>query len=233
MKKWKTTNGCTVYQITGGRSNSYLVRDNDISILVDTGLENSRKELIEKLDDLLAKERLSYLTLTHAHYDHVGNAASIKEKYGPKIIIQKSEAEYLKQGTSQVPNGTNFITCLLVAIAGKINKFSEYEKAKPDFLVEDGYFLSPNCYLIHTPGHTDGSMSLILDKEIALVGDSMFGVFNWSVFPPFAADVPTMIRSWGELLETGCNTFLPGHGTKNSRKLLKKQYNKYRLKYLD
>jgi hypothetical protein len=61
----------------------------------------------------------------------------------------------------------------------------------------------------------------------------MFGVFNWSVFPPFAADVPTMIRSWGELLETGCNTFLPGHGTKNSRKLLKKQYNKYRLKYLD
>jgi len=233
MKKWITTNGCTVYQITRGKGNSYLVMDNDISVLVDTGVENSRKKLIEKLDGLLDGKKLSYLILTHAHYDHVGNAASIKERYGAKIIIQESEAEYLKQGTSQVPNGTNFITRFLVALAGRINKFSEYEKAQPDFLVENRYILTPNCHLIHTPGHTDGSMSLIVDGEVALVGDAMFGVFNWSVFPPFADDVPAMIRSWGELLETGCHSFLPGHGTENSRKLLKKQYNKYKMKYID
>jgi glyoxylase-like metal-dependent hydrolase (beta-lactamase superfamily II) len=64
------------------------------------------------------------------------------------------------------------------------------------------------------------------------VGDAMFGVFWWSVFPPFADDVPIMIRSWGKLLNTGSKLFLPGHGTENSRELLEKQYNKYKLKYV-
>jgi len=233
LMKWITTNGCMVHQIIKGRSNSYLVMDNNISILVDTGMENSRKELIEKLDDFLGEKRLSYLVLTHVHYDHVGNAATVKKRYDTKIIIQKKELEYLREGASQVPSGTNFITHILVALAGRISKFSEYEKVQADFLVDDEYILSPNCYLMHTPGHTDGSMSLIVDGEVALVGDAMFGVFNWSVFPPFADDVPTMIKSWRKLLKTGCHSFLPGHGTKNSRELLKKQYDKYKKRYMD
>jgi hypothetical protein len=56
-------------------------------------------------------------------------------------------------------------------------------------------------------------MSLIVDNEIALVGDVMFGVFNWSVFPPFADDVPTLEKSWGKLAKSGCKMYLPGHGT--------------------
>lgn len=231
MKKWITASGCIIYQITKGRANSFLVLDNDISILVDTGLKNSRKEVMEKLDHLLGGNDLSYLVLTHAHYDHVENAVIIKEKYRAKIIIHSQEAEYLKQGTTPIPNGTNFLTRMVVGIGKRINRATRYQKVCPDFIVEDSCSLSPKCYLIHTPGHSRGSMSLIVDDEVALVGDAMFGVFGWSVFPPFAFDIPTMISSWNKLLKTGCNIYLPGHGTENSQELLEKQYNKYKTKY--
>jgi hydroxyacylglutathione hydrolase len=46
-----------------------------------------------------------------------------------------------------------------------------------------------NAYIIHTPGHTIGSMTVVIDDEIAIVGDSMFGIFKWSVLPPYANDV--------------------------------------------
>ncbi len=232
MKKWTTHSGCIIYQTSKGRGNSYLVLDNDISILVDTGLKNSRKELTGVLDEFLDNKCLSYLVLTHSHYDHVENMAMIKEKYKAKILIQKNEANNLIQGNSPIPNGTNFITRTLVKMGRKLNRLNNYPNSHPDIIVEDKYGLSPKCNLIHSPGHTRGSMSLIVDNEVALVGDAMFGVFNWSVFPPFADDEPSMIRSWAKLLDTNCKVFLPGHGTENSRKLLETQYSKYKNKYL-
>ncbi|EKQ50674.1 MAG: Zn-dependent hydrolase, glyoxylase [Methanobacterium sp. Maddingley MBC34] len=228
MKKWITTSGCTIYLVTKGRSNTYLVLDDDTSVLIDTGLKNSQKELMKKLDPLLGERNLSYLILTHTHFDHTGNAAMIKENYKARIMVQESEANNLERGKTTIPQGTNPLTRLLVKIGRKIKYFNEYPHVEPDYLVGEKHLLTPKCYLIHTPGHSKGSMSLIVDNEVALVGDAMVGIFRWSVFPAFADDVPSMITSWEKLLKTGCNIFLPGHGTSNSRKLLEKQYKKYK-----
>jgi glyoxylase-like metal-dependent hydrolase (beta-lactamase superfamily II) len=84
--------------------------------------------------------------------------------------------------------------------------------------------LGINACIMHTPGHTSGSISVIVDDEIAIVGDTMFGVFGGSVFPPFAENVLQMIQSWGKLLQTNCKVFIPSHGTANSRSLVEKDY---------
>lgn len=63
-----------------------------------------------------------------------------------------------------------------------------------------------------------------MDNEIAIVGDAMFGVFNNSVSPPYADDTEKMIESWGKLLNSGCNIFLPGHGKAIKRSLLEKEF---------
>jgi glyoxylase-like metal-dependent hydrolase (beta-lactamase superfamily II) len=63
---------------------------------------------------------------------------------------------------------------------------------------------------------------------VALVGDTVFGVFRGSVFPPFADDVGVLIESWDKLLKTGSKIFLPGHGVEKSRKELQNGYNKYK-----
>ncbi|HQG66246.1 MAG TPA: hypothetical protein PLA32_10755, partial [Smithella sp.] len=73
--------------------------------------------------------------------------------------------------------------------------------------------------------------SVILENEIAIVGDALFGVFRGSVIPPFAADEKLMAASWGKLLKTGCFVYLPAHGTARDREALERQYEKYKRKY--
>jgi hydroxyacylglutathione hydrolase len=83
-----------------------------------------------------------------------------------------------------------------------------------------------DAYIMHTPGHTSGSVSVIVDDEIALVGDAMFGVFKGSVFPPYAENADEMVRSWGKLLGSHCRIFIPSHGTANNRSLVEKEFRK-------
>jgi glyoxylase-like metal-dependent hydrolase (beta-lactamase superfamily II) len=75
-------------------------------------------------------------------------------------------------------------------------------------------------------------MSVVLDDEIALVGDTMVNAGPWSVFPPFADDVGLLLDSWRRLLETGCRLFLPGHGTAIGRPLLERRFEERRRQYV-
>jgi glyoxylase-like metal-dependent hydrolase (beta-lactamase superfamily II) len=68
---------------------------------------------------------------------------------------------------------------------------------------------------------------VIIENEIALVGDTLFGIFRGSVFPPFADNPKLMVQSWKKLLDTGCTTFLPAHGSERDKAVLKRQYDKY------
>ena len=120
MKLWKS-NHCTIYQVLNGRSNSFLVSNKITSILVDTGRKNSWKTLTLQLDNLLGKNKLSNLILTHTHFDHVENASKIKEKYDSNIILHGSEAEYLKRGNAPLPKGNNLATRFLIDVIGKKN----------------------------------------------------------------------------------------------------------------
>lgn len=229
MKKWKTKNGYEIIQILSGRSNVFLLSDGKINILIDTSVSRLWPKLQEQLNKL-GINTVDYLILTHAHFDHAANAKRIKEKFNSLVFIHKHEESYLSRGDNILPGGTTFLTVFIVNLLGKrlFHRF-KYEPCSPDILVDAEYNLKEfgfNAYLLHTPGHTRGSMSLIVDDEIAIVGDTMFGVFRWSVFPPYAEDKDTMIKSWGKLLATKCSMFLPSHGTENSELLVQKDYNK-------
>ena len=71
---------------------------------------------------------------------------------------------------------------------------------------------------------------MIVDDEIAIVGDEMLGVYQNSIFPPFADDIKRMIHNWGKLLNTDCVLFLPGHGKAITQELLQNEYSKYAKK---
>jgi len=112
-----------------------------------------------------------------------------------------------------------------------ITPLIRYKPCQYDVLVDDKFELDDfgfNACIIHTPGHTIGSMSVVIDDEVAIVGDTMFGIFSGSAFPPYADDIKEMLTSWGKLLETNCSVFIPGHGSANSRSLVQKDYDKRR-----
>lgn len=141
--------------------------------------------------------------------------------------MSRYESEFAQKGYGPLPKATMFVT-RPIAYLGKLleRKVAPFTPFTVDIPVDEYLSLNEtglNIEIIHTPGHTQGSISVIVDREIAIVGDAMFGVFPGSIFPPFANDVPLMKRSWKKLLDTGCVLFLPGHGRKINRELLEKK----------
>jgi len=219
--------------LLSGRSNVFLLTNEGKNMMIDTA-PRYRWPKLQKQLDALHVNHIDYLVLTHAHYDHAENASIIREQYKAKVIIHQEEAANLRNGKFLIPKGTNFATAFIVNFL--VNKLALQFSSVPcqcDITVKDKLDLHDfgfNAYILYTPGHTPGSISLIVDNEIALVGDTMFGVFKWSVFPPFADNIPEMINSWGKLLATECRLFIPSHGTANKRALVEKNYKK--KKYL-
>ena len=229
MRTWETKNGCRILRILSGRSNVFLCTNGKKNILIDTSPENKWNKLEKKLSDLNI-DNIDFLILTHTHFDHAANANRIKKKYHARVFVHETEAWYLSSGKNIIPDGTNFITRTLINLfANSVFPGLGYEPCQPDILVNYSLDLKEfgfEAYIIHTPGHTIGSMSIVVDNEVALVGDAMFGIFKWSVFPPFANDVKQMVKSWGILLDTNCSVFIPSHGSANSRSLVQSDYKK-------
>jgi hydroxyacylglutathione hydrolase len=236
MKKWITRNGYEVYFILRGGCNCYLVRKDDINILVDTGSSKHFNKLQENLRSLkLRRSEIDYLILTHTHYDHCENAAKIKEQENCRIIISEFDKDSTEKGYTLIPGGTFLVTDLLSRAGKQFGKaMFGYPPFKADIFVHDRLDLDESglqIKLIRTAGHSVGSISVIVDNEIAITGDEMIGIFKNSVFPPFTDNIAEMVKSWGRLLDTSCEVFLPGHGKEIKRSLLKSEYEKYGKKY--
>jgi len=232
MKILKTTKGANVYRILTGRSNSYLISTPENNILVDTGVSSSYKKLLSSINSLeLNNNGIDFLILTHTHYDHCQSAAIIKQDQQCKIIFSENEYKYVMQGFTPMPQGTNFITKIISASGNRILwRRCCYRPFVGDVLLKDHFNFEDSCSdirVIKTEGHSAGSISVIVDSEIAIVGDAMFGVYKNSVFPPFADNPKELIKSWKILLNTGCEIFLPGHGDKILRGLLMKDFEKH------
>ncbi len=227
MKKWQTKSGYTITEVLTLRANVFLLSNGNNNILIDTSMESYRTKLVEHLEKL-GIARLDALILTHTHFDHVENAAYVRDKYGAKVIVHKSEAEFLESGNSPLPGGTIRPAKLALELLGKkVQAKVKYEPCQADILVED--VISLNDYgfearIIHTPGHSAGSISVIIDDQIALAGDTLYGAIPNSAFPPFADDADQLIKSWGKLLESTCEIFIPAHGFQISREVLEKCY---------
>jgi glyoxylase-like metal-dependent hydrolase (beta-lactamase superfamily II) len=231
MDTWTTRSHCAVRRVLAGRSNAFLLSSGAGRMLVDTGRGNRWPDLQNRLAQA-GVDRLDALVLTHTHFDHAENARGLRDAYGAKVMVQESEAGYLERGDSPLPAGCVLPTRVFTRrLRGVLGPWFRYDGCPADEAVRDHLDLAPwgfSGYLLHTPGHCRGAMSLILDDEIAVVGDTMVNVGPWSVFPPFADDVAELLESWRRLLDTGCRVFLPGHGTAIGRPLLEQRYEERR-----
>ncbi|MDY0043912.1 MAG: MBL fold metallo-hydrolase [Syntrophales bacterium] len=237
MKYWTAKSGVEIYRVLQGRCNCYLVSKGDRFLLIDSGGSGSWNALKEGLGSFEIKKGSPIsLILTHCHYDHAENAARFRNTYKAPIIVHRNEKDYLKSGENPPIKGTVFFTKTMIGLLSGMNMLDRlrYEPCGYDVVVDEHLGLEslgfPGC-ILHTPGHSPGSISVIIDDELAIVGDAMFGIFPWSAFPPFAGDVKSMIASWKKLLDRDCRIYLPAHGSERSRDLLKRQYDKYKRIY--
>lgn len=221
MKSWDLSNGYKITQVLEGRSNAYLINTNNGYMLVDTGRINKFDKLIDNLSEVQkSTPSLNWLVLTHTHFDHCENARMINDFFDTHLYVGSQEAKSLRKGFTALPKGSNFPTKLISFIGNWLTRFYFAYTPVVPYMEIWGTVQIDNLdiRIIPTPGHSDGSVSIIVNNEIALVGDVMYGVFYKSIMPPFADNPKTVLKSWEKLLkETQCKLFLPGHGKEISR----------------
>jgi len=230
MLNWKTEKGSNIHLLKIGITNCFLVEKNEITLLIDTGQKRFSEKLKSQLSILLKKQnKLDYLILTHSHYDHAENAKMVKQLFSPTLVAHKNETQFLKEGFTKLPRGTNMITDAITKLGNKYaRQIGEYDPVETDIEIDDLYLFENNSSIkiIHTPGHTIGSISIIIDDEIALVGDTLFGLFKNKILPPFADNKEDLYKSWLKLLNASCKSFIPAHGKLIKRELVEKKVDK-------
>jgi glyoxylase-like metal-dependent hydrolase (beta-lactamase superfamily II) len=224
MRQWTTENGLLVHRLVGPGCNVYLVSGPSGCIMVDSSYGFTGKKLLQRVELACAEKQLKALVLTHTHFDHAGNAALIKEHFKLPIVVHEEEAGYLKKGISPLPRGTQFYNKAVMNMVRRVHiPFQHFKAVRGDILINDRYDFSEyglNAYALPTPGHTKGSLSVVVDNTIALVGDTLVGYVLGHNYPAFADGPDQFVASWAALLDTGCTTFLPTHGGAIKREAL-------------
>ncbi|MDF1571882.1 MAG: MBL fold metallo-hydrolase [Bacteroidales bacterium] len=214
----------------------YLLYNKDTVVLVDTGHKNTVKSLLSALSDISKQPSdVDLIILTHTHFDHAGGSREIRELTGAPLAVHREEAGYLQMGRTPFPRGTRWKGKLLVS-AGRIfaRGLSKYPPADPDILIGDEMDLAEYRIpgkVVHTPGHTSGSVSVLLETGEALVGDNVLGLSFKTHYPPFANDRQAVLESWQLYIDRGMKTLLPAHGGRVKIEALVRQLPGARQKY--
>jgi hydroxyacylglutathione hydrolase len=179
------------------------------AIVVDPGDDIPRIMALLARHNLIVKQIL----ITHAHIDHIAGAARLKQLTGAPILYNQQDLPLVKMMDVQA-------TWLGIATP---------EVHAPDDTLEDGRIIaigvSPELArpgltgnILHTPGHTQGSICLHLPAEnLLLAGDTLFaGSVGRTDLP--GGDNRTLIRSiHDKLLPLPDETVvLPGHGQRTT-----------------
>lgn len=220
-------NNLEIHGLLSLRVNSYLIGSKNAYILIDTGYRGSKSTILRSLKKLnICPEEIKYIVLTHTHFDHSFNTAYFKKLTGAKVIVHRSEADCLLKGRTKIPAGTNLYSKFTSFLGNKIfTIIKRIPACEPEIIIDEKMQFDLNNLKITAfscPGHSSGSICMTVNDEIAFVGDTLFGVFKNSIFPPFADDTKEMLKSWNKLAKTGCRIFYPGHGNEITLEMLSK-----------
>ncbi|MGB9721714.1 MAG: MBL fold metallo-hydrolase [bacterium] len=141
-------------------TNMYLVHNNKTGIIIDPGfIETEADSLITKIRREVSE--VSMVILTHCHFDHISGCPIIKKKFRSKIYCHKFDEEKLIDPQK----------------SGAIYFGVSEQDSRPDGYLEDGQIIQVGDHslrIIHTPGHTSGGISILLQDKYLFCGDTIF-----------------------------------------------------------
>ena len=189
-------------------------------ILVDSGMPGEFNKFSNGLKDLnIDPKEIKAMVITHTHWDHIGCAKMIKDLTGAKVIVQKYEKEILLNGDPVIPPAVTLWGKILGALVKKMSKKFSIEPCEVDIVIgEEDYSLEEfgiKGKIVFTPGHSPGSISVLLDSGDAFVGDLAMNGLPLTIrpgLPIFAEDLDAVKNSWRKLINKGVKKIYPAHG---------------------
>jgi hydroxyacylglutathione hydrolase len=203
--------------ISFGGVNCYLITAAMGFVLIDTGYSKNRAEIEEELEKAgCTNETLQLILLTHGDFDHSGNAAYLRGKYGVKIAMHSADEGMVEKGDLFYNRNANFLMrvmgkMLLFFLRGGLKKTDRFT---PDLLVEDGYDLSEfelDAKVIYLPGHSKGSIGILTSGGDLFCGDLLENTKK-PAKNSLIADKEAFGASVEKLKPLKISTVYPGHG---------------------
>jgi glyoxylase-like metal-dependent hydrolase (beta-lactamase superfamily II) len=155
-------------------SNVYLLESSQGLTLVDSGVVSDADQIVDQIQAAgHASSELRSIVLTHAHADHIGSAAELVKRSGAKVMAHQIDAPYIEK-TSAMP-AASLSQRVMLWLGEKL--LFRTPPCKVDVLLDDGDLIdgTNGFRVIHTPGHTPGSISLYQpERRILLCGDALF-----------------------------------------------------------
>ena len=147
---------------------SFIILGKENVYLIDSGVKESFNTISEYMNRLgRGIDQISKLILTHAHPDHIGSAKQIKDATDCQVIAHSNAKRWIENINTQnaerpVPGFYDIVS----------------ESVQVDKTITDGQVikLEENLSLkvIHTPGHSKDSISLLLEnKGVLFTGDAI------------------------------------------------------------
>jgi len=196
-------------------SNCYIIASKKVA-LIDAGIDPSK--VLKKIGGLDIS--IDVLINTHCHYDHIAGDLEIKEKTNAKIAIHELDAVPLEENNNEITLSEWF--------------YDELPKIKVDIRLKDNQKIdlgSLKLEVIHTPGHTLGSICIYERKSKSLFsGDTIFNgsIGRTDLSGSSHEELKKSIERLIELNKKYCiDIIYPGHGNLEYGKNLENIYKTY------
>jgi glyoxylase-like metal-dependent hydrolase (beta-lactamase superfamily II) len=186
----------TIVNVGYRSTNFWVVTAGKNRLLIDLGWPGKAAVLFANLERMgVPLSELRYGLATHYHIDHAGAAQDLKRRGVPLLVIEEqvSAIPLVKQWTKPADNYTEITTHDNIVISCADSRA---------FLAELGIAGE----ILHTPGHSDDSVTLVLDIGCAFTGDL-------TMESMVATEDPAVVaRSWKLLRDRKVTTIYAGHG---------------------
>ena len=224
-----------VQRITLPFANSYLVSHKQGYVLVDTGKPGNKPLIAQALYEIEASfDDITHIIHTHGHSDHCGSTAEILRLHPHiKTVIHAADEHMCATGVSDPVQNTRLFSRLLRLV---INP--SFPPFKNDIIIKSNHSdllrkLGIAADIIHTPGHTPGSISIVGDDGQATIGDVLMGgILGGKLLPSrpqyhyYVTNSSELQSSIRTLLSTGSHTFYVGHGGPLQHRMVTKWFEK-------
>ncbi len=196
-----------------GFVNAYMVKVEEDYILIDTGIAMVWSRLENGLLQAGALTgHLKLVLITHGDFDHTGNCARLQRKYHAKIAMHAADVDMVKTGLPARRHAKSWLVNLFMGLGMRMG--GSFDRFQPDILLADGQSLAGFGLagrVIHTPGHTKGSIAILTDDGQLFAGDTV-GNRRRPDSASFIENDQELQASLRTLKQLPARVVYPGHG---------------------
>jgi glyoxylase-like metal-dependent hydrolase (beta-lactamase superfamily II) len=203
----------------GPFTNAFLIKAESGSVLVDAGYPHHEKSFKKQIQRISLESRdIALIIATHGHADHVGSLRALKNETGAAVAIHRADSHLLQKGILTIPPAVTMWGTFIALVFQVLLPLGRFEPVEPDIIIDQEVPLHEfgiSGKILPTPGHTPGSVSVVLDSGEAFVGDLAVNAFPLGIrlgIPSLAENVQEILKSWEKLLSAGAKMIFPAHG---------------------